>query len=261
MCSSDSWGDGSLGQQPPAVLVDAQRFGLAAFGVQGAHELASEPFPGRMRGRQRHELRDRGAGARRQFGLGQVFADGQPYLGQPCPFRLGEREVRHVGQRRAPPQSERLRERPRGPLVLPRRELRPALPREALEAVNIHLIRVHSQDITWPPGLDQSIGQAPAHSGDGRLDRVGGPVWRGFAVLAVDQRAHGDHPPRRQHQHGQHRARPGTSHLAAAHLNRPQDAEPHTCSLPAQQNDHTFCANVRTFAVGLTSHPIKTGHP
>ncbi len=96
-------------EQPAGVLVGAQRLGLATAAVERHHELAAEPFPQRVLGDEGREGgRRAGMVSGGQARLDAVLLGRRPQLVQPADGDGGERLEGEVGQRRSPPEGQRL---------------------------------------------------------------------------------------------------------------------------------------------------------
>ena len=97
-----------VGEHAAGRLVQVQRVGLATAGVEGAHQLRAQPLPERILRDQALQLdHDRGVLAAKQVRLDPVLHRRQPPLREVDGGGLPERQIRHVAQRRPPPQAQR----------------------------------------------------------------------------------------------------------------------------------------------------------
>ena len=98
-------------EHAPRVLVDLQGLGLAAAAIEGDHQLPAQPLAQRMTGDEGFEVGDEITLAPEREVCVDPFLDrGQVELVQPGDLVLGERVEGEVGERRAPPEVERLTE-------------------------------------------------------------------------------------------------------------------------------------------------------
>ena len=97
-----------VGEHATRRLVQVQRVGLAAARVQGAHQLRNQPLPERILRDQAFQLdHDSAVLAAKQVRLDPVLHRRQPPLRKVDGGGLPERQIRHVAQRRPPPQAQR----------------------------------------------------------------------------------------------------------------------------------------------------------
>ena len=121
--------------EPPAEpVVRGERLGLAAGAVEGEHELAVRRLAQRVGGDDALELRDRvGVAAEREPGLDPLLPAREPELLEVRGLDARERLV-ELGERRAPPQAQRLLEQRRRLLGVARGERGAAPLPQAAEA-------------------------------------------------------------------------------------------------------------------------------
>ena len=103
-----------LHERRARAAVGLQRLRLPPGAIQREHQLPVQALAQRMLGDEPLELADQLAMAPvRELGVDRLRERGQPQLLQPPDLRRRERLVGDVGQRRAPPQRERLARRRR----------------------------------------------------------------------------------------------------------------------------------------------------
>src|SRR5262249_5960530 len=144
-------------ERPPRLLVRRQRLRLPAGAVEREHLLAPQALAQRIAGDQRLELTDEIAVAPElQIGFDPLFKRMHPELLEPG--RLGRRERlrRELGERRAAPQLERRAEALRGLLGATGVEARARRRRDALEAVQVELVRLHLQRVAGRPRVQDA---------------------------------------------------------------------------------------------------------
>jgi hypothetical protein len=158
------------GEQVADPPVGGQRAGLPAAPVQRQHELAVQPFPQRMLGDQLLQLGgQRVVPAQRQVRVDPGLDRGQPQLLQASCLRPDERVVGQVGQHPAPPQAQRLAQRPGGLGVPALLQRGPAGRKAVLEPHGVQPLTVHSQQVSVVPGHQDLTRRAP---GPARLERL-----------------------------------------------------------------------------------------
>ena len=187
-----------LHQRGPGLTVGGERFGLPATAVQRQHPLRVQPLAQRLGGNKRLELSEHLAvSALRQVVLDRKLDRGQPQLLEPADLRARERLLRHVIQRRAAPQRQRLaRRRPRD---------------EPLKALRIDGARAEPQlvaasardDLRAVPARCERLAQL----GHVDLDDLGRRRRRLLAPEPVDQTHSRDRGVGVERQHRQQRAR------------------------------------------------------
>ena len=168
--------------------------------------------------------------ARRQQAAEPVLDGGQPFLRQPGPDRLDPHGPGHVGQRRAPPQCQRLAERVDRTIVVPRF---PGRGHQRPEQVHIHPVRDGAQPVAVPVPVERAArrpGQGLAEPDDQDLQAGASRPGRPVLPQNVDQVIDRHHLPGRQRQARQQQAqlrplrpKPGT---AIPHLHRPEHPQP-----------------------------------
>ena len=132
-----------VGEQAAGRLVQVQRVGLAAVGVQGTHQLRTQPLPERILRDQAFQLdHDSAVLAAKQVRLDPVLHHRQPPLGEADRGGLPERQIRHVGQRRPPPQSQRPPQSAGRRSRIPGGQLLPAQLSQLLELSEVNGVRV-----------------------------------------------------------------------------------------------------------------------
>ena len=191
-----------VGQLLTGGAVDVQRLGLAARAVERQHELAAQTLAQRVRRDQRLQLADQvGMPAAGQLGVDALLERRQPQLLEPQDLRLRERLVGEVGERRAPPQGQRLAQLRGGSSGLGP----PRLGAQALEHRDVQLVRFDVQHVAGR-ARGQPLGAelAPvAH--DVALDALGRGGRRRLAPQLADQPVGGDDLVRVQQQERQQR--------------------------------------------------------
>jgi hypothetical protein len=206
--------------------------------VECAHEERARPFPQGVVAHDVAQLRDELLllpGLQPQLGLDPVLDGGEPQLLQAR--RPGGR-VRRVGERRTPPQVERLPQRGGRTGQVTRAQRPLPVGGQPREPVHVHVLRLHREAVAGRMELDrrvlpQGLPQ-PRHL---RLEGVGGAGRRAVAVKAVDQALGRRDPARVEQQEHQQRAgaRPAGGHLdptGAEHLHRAEHPVPHGSILP-----------------------------
>ena len=94
-----------VGENAPSLPVHAQRIGLAAGAVEGAHELSSQVLAQGLLGDEQFELtRDLTAPAKGKVRFKPILERAQPTLAEAGDLRLQEREVGEILERLAVPQ-------------------------------------------------------------------------------------------------------------------------------------------------------------
>ena len=132
----------------PGCSQSGQRVGLTAGSVERKHQLTQEPLPQRMLTGEalelRHEFR---AFAGREPRVDLLFERCQALLLEPLCLGGRKRLVKHVRQRRPAPQGERVTEHTFRLLGFSRGRRVSCRAHEALEAIDIELARLESQEV------------------------------------------------------------------------------------------------------------------
>jgi hypothetical protein len=225
-----------LDQPRPELLIAGQGVRLAPGPVQRPHVGAAQPLPPRVAPHQLLELADQGGVlAEGQPGVHQVLQRRRPLLLQPSGERQRERRVRVVGQRRAPPQPQRL-DQARGN----RRRLGPGARRghQATEPLGVDRLGVDPQDVArrrpghQVPTRRLGLLQRPAELRHLGLQGAAGPTRRVALPQVLDQ-AVGRHRlagvDEQVRQQGTHLRPPdGDSRTTVGpRRERPEQTEPH----------------------------------
>ena len=113
----------------------------------------------------------------------------QAHLLQACDLALRERLVLQVGERRPPPQRQRLAQHPRRR----RRRGRARLLDERFEALQVQLPRLDVKHVTRCPGHDDVGAERAAEMRDVHLQRLAGGLRRSVAPQLVDEPLGRDH--------------------------------------------------------------------
>ena len=123
--------------------------------------------------------------AERQLRLDPLLESGEAQLLQPGDLARGERLVREVGQRRSPPQRERLGAASEPPAPVGRRPGRLPLLEQALEAAGVDGVGLDIEGVARSPGGDRDgqAGQRLAQPVDVALERHRG---RGRCAVPPD---------------------------------------------------------------------------
>ena len=197
-----------LGQGLPRRSVAVERLRLPAAAIQREHVLSPEPLAQWVLGDEGRELRDHLRLATAcEVGVDPPLERTQPELLQASDGRQRERLV-EVGERRSPPQVERLAQRRGGlrrPVVV--EGLDPRLG-EPLEPAQVQFAGLHGDRVAASAGRDRVLAQRVAQIRDVALQDVGGGLGRLVPPDVVDQPARGDDLVRVQEQHREHRALP-----------------------------------------------------
>ena len=188
-----------VAQRAPAVMERLERVGLAAGGVERAHQLAAQPLAQRVASHLRVELgHQRGVVTEREVRLDPVLERAEPLLLQPRDLRLGEVLIGEVGERGTAPHRERLPEplcRRRGITGF---ERGPAVAQLQLEAVGVQLARGDVEDVSAALCAKRAgagigaVGERPAQLRHGVLERLPRCRRRRLPPELVDQALGGD---------------------------------------------------------------------
>ena len=97
-----------VGEHAPGRLVQVQRVGLPTIGVEGAHQLRTQPLAKPILRDQGFQLdQDGGMLPAKEVGLDPVLRRRQPPLREVDRGCLTEGQIRHIDQRRTSPQAQR----------------------------------------------------------------------------------------------------------------------------------------------------------
>ena len=175
--------------------------------------------------------------AKRQVSLDPGLEGGEPQVFQAHGLRLNERVVGQVSEHLAPPQIQRLAQRP-GTLRVPARFQRsPPGDERVLEPRRIQVLAIHAEQVATAPGHQHAPGSAPEPARLKRAAQVehvglqGGdpPIGRVTAPDLLGQPVHRYGPVRLQQQQRQHRPLPRAAQrhgtTGPPNLQRPQNAE------------------------------------
>jgi hypothetical protein len=169
------------------VLVGGKGVGLTATLVEREHEECAQTLAVGVSSYERFELRRYGGvKPEGEVGFEPVLEGVEPFLLEPSDLDLRERLVSEVRQRRAAPQLERFAQALGCALRLPVSECRPALGREALEALEVELAGLDADQITAAV-RDDDVAQLAAEARHMHLKRLRGARRRIVAPELVDQ--------------------------------------------------------------------------
>ena len=220
------------------ALVDGQRVGLPAGGVQHADLQPRDALVERVVGGQALELGDELAGRDAgQVGLDAVDGRGQAHVLEPRGRGGRERaRARHAGQRRATPQRERLAEELPGAAGLAGAQRARALAGQPLEAVGVDVGGLEREPVAARRlGHERRVAQRPPQPRDERLQRV--HLVGGHVLLPdrVDQPAERDRASGVEREPHEQRLQPGPADLdravAVGDLERSQEPHAHPATL------------------------------
>jgi len=205
-----------LGQHAPRLFVHAQRVRLSSGAIEREHQLAAQALPERVLRNETLQLgRDCIVAAERQIGVDPHLQGAELELFQPPDLDLGEGLVAEVGQRRSPPQSERLPQRRIRVIGVVARERAPSLLQETLEAIYVHLTGRDLEDVTVRARVDdvfsrlaypRSCFECLAQARDMHLNVLDRARGRPLTPQGVDQPIDRDDLVRVQEQHRQDKA-------------------------------------------------------
>jgi hypothetical protein len=167
-----------VGQPAVRGAVGRQRIGLAPRSVERKHQLRPQALTQGMLEHECVQLADQlGMAAGRKLGVDARLEGGQPQGVQTGDVRLDEGLVGEVGERRSPPERERLAKQ----LAGIRRIGCSRRIQERLEARDIELLGFHMERVAGR-ARHQTIGpELLAQPGHAHLDRLGGGDRRAFA--------------------------------------------------------------------------------
>ena len=140
-------------ERPAGVVVGGERVSLATRAIEGEHQLRPQALP---QGVPAHERLDLGRKLRvdADFEIRRdpVFEHAQAKILQPVDLRLREVLELRVGERRSPPERERLAQDNRSL----RRLERARLPGESLEADQVELVAVELEHVARRPCVQEA---------------------------------------------------------------------------------------------------------
>jgi hypothetical protein len=143
-----------VAQRASAAAEDGERIALAAAAVEREHELRLQPLAQRVLRRERVELGDElDVLSEGEVGVEPLLQRHEPQLLEARDLGLGERLVRHVRERGAAPERERLAQRRRGGLGLAGGALGATAVEKLLEPLRVELARLDAEAV--PGGLRQ----------------------------------------------------------------------------------------------------------
>ena len=133
-----------------------------------------------------------GVAAERKLRVDQLLDRADAQLAEPCDLALGERLISEVTERGPTPHRQRTLERRGRPLGAARRQLRPSLCYQPLEAMHVQPLRIELELVTVVARDQQAIGTVAvgerlAQSGDVDLECLGGRRRRSSAPQLLDQ--------------------------------------------------------------------------
>ncbi len=167
-----------LGERHPAPLVGAQRLRLAVRAVQRQHQLGGEALAVGMLRPEHLQLADHlPVPSEGEVGLDPFLERPEPQLLETIDVGGRERLVGEVGQRRAPPQRERLPDAVGRGARVAARELPACLLHAAFEAVGVELTVRDAEQVSAAAGLQPAPAlvrtvEGPAQARDMRLERL-----------------------------------------------------------------------------------------
>jgi len=206
----------------------------------------------------RNELRTRTCDELR---LDLILDREQAPLLEPRRLRTRERLVEDVGERRPPPQTERRHKRLPGGPRLALRELLARTADEALEPVDVELVRLDPQHVSRRLPAQPVLPDSAPQPGDVAVERLVDAGRRPLAPQRLDQAVARDRLVRVQTQHRQKTAllRPAErKRLAVApDLDRTKDAELHRASKAPRQAVFQISARRLSRALRVKSRERK----
>ena len=195
----------------PRPGVRGERLGRPAASLQRTHQLMPEPFPQRIRHSQPPQLGHQpGTASAAQLGLDLPLRRLQPQFLQPGRLRRRQRTPRHVGQRRSPPQAQRLRAQPGRQPRMVTGQRAATLRRQLFEPARVHLGPGDRQPVTRQlrhehpafgiPDQPPQPQHIPADQLTGRVRRVIAPQLTDQAsgrddLARIGQQRCGQRPP------------------------------------------------------------------
>ena len=219
-----------LVERTAEVLIAGEGLGLAPRPVEREHLLGVQALAQRVAPQERVELAgELGMSPSRQVGLDSLLEGRQPQLLEVGALDPCER-LRELGERRAAPEGERLRQLLRGMLGISSGKTRSPLGHEALEAVEVDAVGRELEQVARRARVQQALGERLAELGDVDLDGLRGAVRDVVPPEVVDEAGDPNRAVEVQDQDGQQRAALATAQrneLAAVadHLERTEDPE------------------------------------
>ncbi len=210
------------------VAIGGERLGPAPGAIQGEHLLAAQPLAQRMLAHERVELGERlGVPAAGEVRVDAVAHAGEAEVLQPRDLRLREAGARHVRERGAAPERERLA-KCRGRLPrLAGGELGAPAANEPLEAGGVELARRHLERVAAAVRAQRAVAERAAQPRRHDVDGLAA-VRRAVALPERVERSVDVHDRAAMDQEqGEQRERPAARHApVVAHLDRAEDPEP-----------------------------------
>ena len=221
-----------VGEHRPGLFEGGERLDPAARPIKSTHELPVRPFPERVGRDEQPQLRDQvRVPAQGRLGLDPVLRRRLPQLLQPGHLDLG---VRQVGQRSAAPQPECLTQQGGGAARIARGQRRGALPRQAGEPMEVHLIGGDGQAIAGRPAGHQVTADRGPQPGRQRLQGVPHAARRAVVPHPRHERLGGDGAAGVQQQERQQGSQPPPADLdrppVAPYVEGAQNGEAHARS-------------------------------
>lgn len=167
----------------------------------------------------RHQLAVAATG---QIGFHPVLEGVEAGLLQTTGLRSGERGIRYISQRRAPPKGQGLAKSPRRLYLVTAGGLFPGFRDEGPEVHGVHGGRVNQDEVTRRLGdhdpFATSLPQRLAQPGHVHPEGMGRPIRWVLAPQVIGQALRRHHPVRRQQQQRQERPFPTAPHRQAGTL-------------------------------------------
>jgi hypothetical protein len=166
-----------LGQEAPCALEGGERLRLASGAVERQHELAPQTLPHRMVGRGGFKLGHHlGMLAEVEARRDALFDRDQMQLFEPCDLTRQRGLGGQIGERRTPPQVERLVEHVESRLGI--QAVLADLPQERLEPEHVELLGIGAEQVAGGRPLDPLCPERSTQARDVGLERpAGGLRW------------------------------------------------------------------------------------
>ena len=261
------------GHDAPRVLVGGQRVGLPAAAVQAQHQLRVELLLQRVGGDQLAQFRhDLAMPPQVQIGVDPRGEGLPPLVFEGGNLAVAQQRRRHVSQRIAAPQPERLAEQAGRPHPVSGLGGGMAARGQHAELADIQLVVGDADQVTGRPGLDQlrpGRAQRRAQALDGAVQGTPCPGRRLAFPEHARQGVQADHSPGAQQQPRQQHPLPGRGNRylprAVPDDQRPEQPEVHARPLPG----HLRCRSRRrdvvsadtTAAYPRRESPVSGGCP